>query len=120
MYDNTLEGYFVPTSRFPDSETFLRNFYYAATPPWLVDTEIEPPVPTYFTIRDSASLRPLLSSPVEISNFGDIVTLLTLSTPNAYVNSTVIFEFLTYTSGSYNVLYGSPVEVLLSTTGYLG
>lgn len=120
MYDANLEGYFISSINFPNSTEFLRNFYYAATPPWLVATEIEPPVPTHFTIRDSVSLRPLLAAPLGIFEYSELMSLLSLTTPDAFVNGTVIFEFLTESGSGYNLLYGAPVEVFLSATGYVG
>jgi len=120
MYDATLEQYFIPTPVFTSSTEFLHNFYYAASPPWLTSSEIEPPVPTHFTVRDSVSLRPLLTLPVAVGDYEEVMTFISLTTPNAFVNSTVLVEWLLEINGEYNLLYSVPVEVFLSDTGYLG
>ena len=37
---------------------------------------------------------------------------------NLLVDSTVIVEFLLYSGGTYQILYGAPVKCFLSKTGY--
>ena len=120
-YDGNISKYFIASSIFPNTAEFIRNFYRNATPPYLSDTETVAPEPTHFTIRDSVSKRPLLTSPVSVSSYNTALTFLTLTAPaNSYVNSTVIVEWLAATANGYSVLYGTPVQVLLSQVGYIG
>jgi len=120
-YDADIQQYFISSVSFPTTAALLNNFYYAATPPYLIGTEIAPPVPTHFTIRDAVSLRPLLLVPQVLADYNEAMTFLTLAAPaNSYVNSTVLVEWLSSTTNGYIVLYSVPVEVTLSVTGYQG
>lgn len=120
MYDEAIPRYFIPTSSFQTEELFLKNFYLNGSPPWLTSVEIKPPTPTHFFIRDAVSMRALLAMPVAVSDYENTMTLMSLTTPNAFVGSTVLFEWLVETSSGFNIIYGTPVEVELSDTGYLG
>lgn len=120
LYDAALQKYFISSIRFPNTEALLRNFYHTATPPWLADTEIEPPTPTHFTFRDATSLRVLVPVPIAIDDYEEVFSLVSLTTPNAFVNGTIVMEWLRKVNGQYNILYGVPVEVFLSETGYIG
>lgn len=120
MYDTDLQQYFIPSTIFTTEQVFLTNFYNNSSPPWLISTETQPPTPTHFTIRNSTTLNTLLITPIPIDQYNGIMTLAYSTTPNMYVGSVVIVEFLTQTASGYNVLYGAPVEVFESPTGYLG
>jgi len=120
MYDTDLQQYFIPSVVFPTAQSFLTNFYYNASPPWLTTLETQAPVPTHFTIRNSASLNTILMTPIPIEQYNGIITLISPTVPSAFVDGTVIVEFLTATVAGYNVLYGVPVEVFTSITGYVG
>lgn len=121
FFDDDINQYFISSATFTTTAELLHNFYYAALPPWLTTTETEPPVPTHFMVRDATTLRPLLLAPQALSDYDNAMTFLTLSAPvNAYVNSTVLVEWLISTSNGLTVLYSVPVEVLLSTVGYNG
>lgn len=120
-YDADIHKYFISSATFTTTAELLHNFYYAALPPWLPATETEPPVPTHFMVRDATTLRPLLLAPQALNDYDNAMTFLTLTAPaNAYVNSTVVVEWLISTSNGITVLYSVPVEVLLSTVGYNG
>lgn len=119
LYDGDLQQYFISSIRFVNSTELLRNFYLAGSPPWLIASEIQPPTPTHFTIRDSVSLRTLVA-PIPIEDYEEAFTLSSLTTPDAFANSTVIVEWLIEFGGLYKILYGTPVEVFISETGYIG
>lgn len=117
-YDTSLEQYFIPTSSFGTEAIFLENFYTNASPPYLEATEIEAPTPTHFTIREVSSGRVLLAAPVAIDQYTLAFNMLNTGSVDQFVDTTVIVEFLTEYGSTYNILYGVPVEVLTSTTGY--
>lgn len=117
-YDSSLTQYFVPTSKFVNSNKLIENFYTNSTPPYLVSSEVVAPTPDYFTIREVSSGRVLLSSPIAIAEYEQAFNMLHLNTPNQFVNTTVIVEFLIKNGNLYTLLYGVPVEVRTSPTGY--
>ena len=117
-YDTTLHQYFIPTSRFENREAFLEAFYYMARPPFDPDVELEPVVPTHFTVRTVDTLTTVLATPIEIDQYGQIWNSLSLGNPNQHVGGQLIVEFLNYSADRFQILYGVPVDVHISPTGY--
>ena len=117
-YDSTLQQYFIPTSRFANQEAFIEAFYKVARPPFDPDVEIEATPPTHFTIRNVDTLATIIASPIEISQYNQIWNILTPGQTNQYVNGQLIVEFLTNVSSEFQIIYGVPVDVHPSLTGY--
>lgn len=117
-YDSTLQQYFIPTSVFENKEAFVEAFYEMARPPFDPDMEIEAPTPTHFTIRNRDTLTTVIASPIEVDQFTQAWNILTPGSPDQYVNGQVIVEFLTQIADDYQIIYGSPVDVHPSLTGY--
>lgn len=117
-YDETLTQYFIPTSIFRNKEAVLENFYYNARPMFNPISETAPPVPTHFNIRDMFG-RMVISSPIEIEQYPQAWSIISTGLASQYVNGTLIVEWLKANgSGGYEIIYGVPVEVRRSTTGY--
>jgi len=114
-YDDTIEQYFIPTSKFPNKNTVLQAFYYNARP--LFDDQLmtSPMEPTHFTLRDAITGDLLLASPVAIDGFTSSFTITGTTNPSRLVGSSCIVEFLKDESGTYDVLYGAPVDVYTGT-----
>lgn len=113
-FNSTTETYYIPTSKFADTDKFLHDFYEMASPPYLADTETEAPVPTHFIIREfviGQTGRVLLPQAIPIDEFYQAMTFLTTLGTNQYVGATVIVDFLTQVDEMYTILYGVPVEV---------
>lgn len=105
--------YYVSSSKFLTKAEFLHNFYDIATPPYLTDTETQAPVPTHFTLREAGSGRVLLTSAQSVDNYDSPLTLLTIGATSQFVDSVIVMEFLKYSNGVYQILYGVPVQVKL-------
>lgn len=116
-YDDTLEQYFIPTSIFENKEAVIESFYTRARPLFNTNTEISAPLPTHFTIRDPYTNNTITSAPIPVDEYEQAWSIVT-QPYNAYINKTVIIEFLEYSGSQFHILYGVPVDVYLSTTGY--
>lgn len=112
-YDADLNQYFIPTSVFQNKEAVIESFYTKARPFFDTKTETEPPAPTHFIIRDSTNGDQLISTPVELDNYGAAWTLID---PSRKLNgTTVLVEFLRLVDSTFTILYGVPVDVRLGT-----
>lgn len=117
-YDGTLHQYYIPTSRFLNKEAFIEAYYTAAMPPYDPDLELGPVPPTHFTIRDPGTLATIITDPIPVDQYTQAWNTLSTGDPGQYVGGQVIVEFLREMSGQYQMLYGVPVDVHLSPSGY--
>lgn len=112
-YDNELDMYFIPTTVFNNWDAVVESFYLNAKPPFNSGTETVAPTPTHFNIRDIDNGQMLISSPISGETY-DQAWPITLGATKL-VNRNVIVEFLktdTSGSGSYEILFGVPVDVI--------
>lgn len=117
-FDPSLGQFFVPTSRFANSAAFVEAFYKMARPPYDPDVELGPVTPTHFTIRNSDNLASLIAAPIEIAQYAQAWNILAQGDPSAFVGNVMIVEFLAKVSDQYQIIYGVPVDVYTSPTGY--
>lgn len=117
-YDAAIEQYFIPTSRFANMEAFIEAFYLMARPPYNPDIELAPVTPTHFTIRNVDTLSTIIATPIDIDEYNQAWNVLTVGNPNQYVGGSMIVEFLTKVGDDYQILFGVPVDVHNSSTGY--
>jgi len=117
-YDATLGKYFVPTSRFANQEAMLDAFYKCANPPYNTDSELEPPTPTHYTIRALDNLTTLVTTPIPMETFNVAWAINRTGRTDLLVGSNVIVEFLKEQGSEFQILYGVPVDVVTSATGY--
>ena len=115
-YDKTLKQYFIPTTIFMNWDAVVESFYLLACPPYDKKSETAPPTPTHFTIRDAYNGQMLIGGPIPSSEYGQAWPML-IGT-GSLVGQTVIVEFLSNISGTFQLLYGVPVDVKESVTGY--
>lgn len=117
-YDETLTQYFIPTSIFANKEAILESFYTNARPMYDPVTETVAPTPTHFTVRDSYG-RMVITNPIPIDQYTQAWSVITAGLASQYVNSTLVVEWLKEKStNQYEIIYGVPVEVKRSSTGY--
>lgn len=112
-YDRTLDIYYIPTSVFHNKEAVIESFYTLARPFYDTRTESVAPTPTHFVIRDSQNGQQLISSPVDLTDFGKAMNF--VGTDRLPSGGTVIVEFLELIKDTYVVLYGVPVDVYVGT-----
>lgn len=105
-YDTVRETYFIPTSRFPDVDAFLDNFYYRAQPPFLAATEIEAPEPTHFILRDATNGMVVTPTPIDVATYDQEMALTSSGLVSHHVDKPLVVEFLYYNGISYDVLFG--------------
>lgn len=117
-YDTTLGKYFIPTSRFRNKEALFDAFYFCANPPFNVVDELSAPEPTHFTIRGLDNLTTLIITPIPITAFNTLWAINRVGATDILVKSTVIVEFLKEQGNEYQILYGVPVDVYNSVTGW--
>ncbi len=117
-YDATLGQYYVPTSKFANENAFLEAFYKFARPPYDTKTELEPTVPTHFTIRAIDNGNVLISTPIPVEQYNQLWNIVRLGNSDQLVDGIVLVEFLKLVGSEYNILYGVPVDVQLSALGY--
>ena len=116
-YDHTLDQYFIPTSIFQNWEAVLESFYHLAKPPFNPISETEAPTPTHFTVREASGGRQIIANPIPASEYGQAFSL--LQGVAGQEGQVVVVEFLRETNnGTMEILYGVPVDVKISTTGY--
>lgn len=117
-YDTTLGKYFIPTSKFGNQTALLDAFYRCANPPINTISEIDAPTPTHFTIRGLDNLTTLITTPIPLSTFNVAWAINRVGQTDILVGSNVIVEFLKEQGNDYQILYGVPVDVVTSKTGY--
>lgn len=117
-YDTTLKQYFVPTSVFRNKEAFIESFYTVARPPYDPSTESGPTEPTHFTIRAVDDVNVLISSPIPIAQYNQAWNIVRTGVASQLVGGTIIVEFLNQIGEEYRIIYGVPVSVTNSLTGY--
>lgn len=117
-YDADLGKYFIPTSRFGNITALLDAFYKCASPPVNVISEVDAPTPTHFTIRGLDTLSTLITTPIPLSTFNVAWSINRVGRTDILVGSNVIVEFLKEQGNDYQILYGVPVDVHTSATGY--
>lgn len=115
-YDNKLDQYFIPTSIFENKEAVLEAFYHLAEPPFNPLSETEPPTPTHFVIRDSTNGQQLVANPIPLTEYGQAISL--ISGSPKLEGQIALVEFLQENNDTFSILYGVPVDVRLSITGY--
>ena len=111
FYDEDLERYFIPTSRFGNVEAFLEAFYENANPPYNTVNETKAPTPTHFTIRALDDLTVLITTPIPIERYNQLWNINRMGNSNMLVGANVIVEFLMEIGNTYMILYGVPVDV---------
>jgi hypothetical protein len=116
-YDHTLNQYYIPNSIFTNVEAFVEVAYEKANPPFNTANEIEPPTPTHFTIRSVETAHTLISAPIPLENYNQAWNAITTN-DLTLVNQTVIVEFVREIGNTYQIIYGVPVDVYRSETGY--
>lgn len=118
-YDTKLKQYFVPTSFFKNKEAFIEAFYTFARPPYDSTTEEGPTEPTHFTIRGLDNANVLITTPIPVEQYHQVWNIVRQGAENQLVGGTVLVEFLkSVGDDEYRILYGVPVQVVESTTGY--
>jgi hypothetical protein len=119
-FDTTRQQYFIPTSDFSNEAKFLKAFYTNSTPPYLANTETGPLVPTHFSLRDVENGIMLTPTPVPLEDYNAAFNI-TGTPAGRLVDKTVIVEFLRELNSTTTlILFGAPVDVYLSTGGYVG
>lgn len=117
-YDETLKQYFIPTNRFMNQAAFLDAFYYKTNPPYNPEVQVVPYVPTHFTIRALDNLTTLITAPLEVGKYQKAWNINRTGNQAMLVGHNVIVEFLQYINGKYQIIFGAPVDVYKSPTGY--
>lgn len=117
-YDVDLQQYFIPTSIFLNKEAFIEAFYTLARPPFDTSINTGPDTPTHFTIRALDDLNVLITTPIAVEEYTQAWNIVRQGAANQLVNSTVLVEFLKLIGEEYKILYGVPVAIYQSVTGY--
>ena len=117
-YDTTLQQYFVPTSIFMNKEAVIESFYTKSRPMYNPNERTAPFVPTHFTVRNPVTGNVIVAAPIEIEQFDQAWNAVVSGQPNQFVGKTVIVEFLMEVAGQYQIIWGVPVDVHQSATGY--
>ena len=112
-YDRVLDVYYIPTSIFHNKEAVIESFYTLSRPFFDTRTESVAPTPTHFIVRDSQNGQQLISSPVDLDDFGKAMNF--IGNDRLPSGGTVIVEFLQLIMNTYVVLYGVPVDVYVGT-----
>ena len=115
-YDTNLKQYFIPSTIFQNWNAVVESFYTLACPPYDKKSETIAPTPTHFTIRDAYSGQMLIGGPIPASEYGQLWPVLVGT--QKMVGQVVIVEFLQLINGTMQLLYGVPVDVKESVTGY--
>lgn len=110
-FDETIEKYFVPTSKFGTEDMFVEAFYSKIRPLYDTGWLTVPPRPTHFTIRDAVSGMVVVSTPIALDGYGQSWSLVNVPFPNHLLGTNCIVEFLRYENNQYVVLFGAPVDV---------
>lgn len=117
-YDTTLQQYFIPTSVFANQEAFLECFYRFARPPYNTATDLAPTIPTHFTIRAIDDANVLITTPIPVEQYNQVWNIVRSGSAAQLVGGVVLVEFLNLVGTEYKILYGVPVQVYESRTGY--
>lgn len=117
-YDEATDMYFIPSTIFGNWAAVVEAFYTQANPLFNPVNESVAPTPTHFIIRDSDNAQMIVGGSLSADNY-QIKWSTIPGTPNL-VGQTVVVEFLREraTAGTYDILYGVPVDVVKSSTGY--
>ena len=117
-YDETLNQYFIPSTIFTSWESVVEAFYIKSHPPFRAHSESVAPTPDHFILRDADSGQMIIANAISKEQFTQAFSTL-YGTPNL-VGDTVVVEFLkeTEVGGIYEILFGAPVDVVKSPTGY--
>lgn len=113
-YDSAVSQYLLPTSKFPNVRQLLEAFYYKNAPLYDSQWLVEPVVPTHFTLRDPATGGVIVGSPILIENYALPFSAVG-SVSGSLVGTNVIVEFLKQNGAQFDVLWGSPVDVIAIT-----
>lgn len=117
-YGETRQQYFIPSSVFGNRVAFLESFYKVARPPYDTTVELAPIVPTHFTIRALDDANVLIAAPIPITEYTQAWNITRNGSTSQLVDGTVIVEFLEQVGDEYSIIYGVPVEIIESTTGF--
>jgi hypothetical protein len=112
-YDVTRNQYYIPTSIFQNKESVIESFYRKARPFFDTRTETEPPTPTHFTIREAVGGKQIVTSPIDLDNYGAAWNTIVGDEVNA--GGVLVVEFLQLVDSTYVILYGVPVDVRAGT-----
>lgn len=113
-YDEDLFMYFIPTTVFLTSESFLEAFYYRSHPMFHALTEAGPEVPTHFTVRNAQTGQMVITAPIEVEQYGQSWNIILTGTRDQLVGGVVIVEFLLASGDDFQLLQGVPVDVYSS------
>ena len=120
-YDVNRQQYFVPTSLFPSSDSFLQSFYTESSPPYDTSTSTLPPTPTHFLLRDPATGLALVATPLPINAYEVAFSITGSGDPSRYVSSNVIVEFIVeLDNNTSQIIFGASADCYQSPTGYVG
>ena len=115
-FDTKLKQYFIPSTIFGNWDAVVESFYTLACPPYDKKSETIAPKPTHFTIRDAYSGQMLIGGPIPASEYGQLWPMLVGT--QVSIGQVLIVEFLQEINGTMQLLYGVPVDVKESITGY--
>lgn len=120
-YDVDRQQYYISSTLFVNSMAFLAAFYQKASPLYLADSELAPVTPSHFIVRDAHSGVMLTAAPISITEYSTAWSILGAGGANRLVGNTVVIEFVKIVSpATIMILYGVPVDVASSPSGYLG
>lgn len=118
-YDADLAQYFIPSTIFKNTAAVLENFYYRARPPYDPDSSEGIPTPTHFSVRDVYG-RMVIANPIPLEEYAQAWSIIRQSDEIAsqYVGGSLIVEWWVQNGDQYEIIYGTPVQVIRSETGY--
>lgn len=117
-YDETLGQYFIPTSIFENVEAFLEVTYIHAHPLFDNNVELNAPEPTHFTVRNPLTQNTVTPAPIPINEYSQAWSSMASGLPEQHVDNVMLIEFLVQVEDEYHIIWGSPVDVHRSATGY--
>lgn len=112
-FDDVLNQYYIPTSKFPNKTRLLEAFYFKARPLYDSAWLSVPPDPTHFALRSAVNGLVLTSAPIEIDNYTQRFNLVNVINQNELVGKNCIVEWMRLENGEFKVLYGAPVDAYL-------
>lgn len=117
-YDEEIDQYFIPSTIFGTWEAVVEAFYINGHPPYRSADETVAPTPTHYIVRDSSNAQMIVGGVIPAKQFSQAWAV--VAGVSNLVGETVVVEFLreTSTEGTYEILYGVPVDVIKSGTGY--
>lgn len=114
-FDETLNQYFIPTTKFPTKNDFLEAFYYKSRPLYDSGSLSVPVEPTHFTLRNATTGSIIVGSPLSVDGYGQAFGLVNVDYQNALLGTNCIVEFLRYEQSQYKPLTGVPVDIHIGT-----